>query len=155
MISRWVVRRDLPEIEAIEHATGGTWTQAEFLNCLRRRECIGITVEHREVVAGYVFYELMPNAVKLLKFAISPAYQRRRFGSALMAKMVYKLISHRRGAMVAAVPEEWLPAHLFLKASGWKAVGVSDGAIRFVYLPSDSDFREYDYPPPVRTVTAY
>ena len=40
---RWMIRRDMPEVlqteqESFEHS----WTEEDFLRCLRQRNCIGM-----------------------------------------------------------------------------------------------------------------
>ena len=39
---RWMIRRDMPEVLAIEHASFEyPWCEEEFLRVLRQRNCIG------------------------------------------------------------------------------------------------------------------
>src|SRR4051794_39786908 len=56
---RWMIRRDMPEVLAIEHASFDfPWGEEEFLRVLRQRNCIGMVAEHGERVVGFMIYEL-------------------------------------------------------------------------------------------------
>ncbi len=57
---RWMIRRDMPEVLAIEHASFEfPWCEEEFLRVLRQRNCIGMVAEHaRSRVVGFMIYEL-------------------------------------------------------------------------------------------------
>ena len=51
---RWMIRRDMPEVLAIEHASFEfPWCEEEFLRVLRQRNCIGMVAEYGERVVGY------------------------------------------------------------------------------------------------------
>ena len=48
---RWLIRRDMDDVLAIERASFQfPWTEEEFLCCLRQRNCIGTVAEldHRD-----------------------------------------------------------------------------------------------------------
>ena len=50
---RWMIRRDMPEVLAIEHASFEyPWCEEEFLRVLRQRNCIGMVAEHGERIVG-------------------------------------------------------------------------------------------------------
>ena len=53
---RWMIRRDMPEVLAIEHASFEfPWCEEEFLRVLRQRNCIGMVAEYGERVVGFTF----------------------------------------------------------------------------------------------------
>ena len=67
---RWMIRRDMPEVLAIEHASFEyPWCEEEFLRVLRQRNCIGMVAEHGERIVGFMIYELHRNKIHVLDFA--------------------------------------------------------------------------------------
>src|SRR5262245_16411213 len=121
---RWMIRRDMPEVlqteqESFEFA----WTEEDFLRCLRQRNCIGMVAEQGEKVVGFMIYELHKAKLHILNFAVSPAYRRTAIGAQMVAKLISKLSSHRRTRITLEVRETNLPAQLFFRAHGCKAIG--------------------------------
>src|SRR3954451_20269262 len=52
---RWMIRRDMPEVLAIEHAGFEyPWCEEECLRVLRQRNCIGMVAEYGERVVGFM-----------------------------------------------------------------------------------------------------
>lgn len=122
---RWFVRRDLPELLAIEAASHpNPWTADDFLNFLRRRACIGMAAEVGGSVVGFMVYEIARDDLWLANLAVHPAYRRQGVGRLLLDKLLYKCQSHQRGRVMTAVGEENLAAQLFLRAGGWVATRV-------------------------------
>src|SRR5271168_1726673 len=74
---RWMIRRDMPEVLAIEHASFEfPWCEEEFLRVLRQRNCIGMVAEYGERVVGFMIYELHKNKLHVLDFATHPEFRR-------------------------------------------------------------------------------
>ena len=49
---RWMIRRDMPEVLQTEQESFEySWTEEDFLRCLRQRNCIGMVAEQGERVA--------------------------------------------------------------------------------------------------------
>jgi ribosomal-protein-alanine N-acetyltransferase len=56
---RWMVRRDMPEVLAIEgESFQNAWHEQDFVRCLRQRNCIGMVAEADMRITGYMIYEL-------------------------------------------------------------------------------------------------
>jgi ribosomal-protein-alanine N-acetyltransferase len=122
---RWMIRRDMPEVLAIEDACFEfPWDEEAFIRCLRQRNCIGMVAEHREQVAGYMVYELHARRLQLLNLAIGPEYRRRGVGGQMMHKLIGKLSHDRRSRVMLEVRETNLPAQLFFRALGFRAISV-------------------------------
>ena len=122
---RWMIRRDMPEVLAIEHTSFDfPWCEEEFLRVLRQRNCIGMVAELGEQVVGFMIYELHKNKLHVLNFATHPEYRRQGIGRQMMSKLVAKLSSHRRTKIVLHVRETNLAGQLFYRAVGVKAVEV-------------------------------
>ena len=70
---RWMIRRDMAEVLQIERSSFEYhWTEADFLHCLRQRNCIGMVAEHGNRVVGFMIYELFKNRLHILNFAVAP-----------------------------------------------------------------------------------
>ena len=51
---RWMIRRDMPDVLRAERDSFEfSWTEEDFLKCLRQRNCIGMVAEHNEKVVGF------------------------------------------------------------------------------------------------------
>ena len=122
---RWMIRRDMPEVLAIEHASFEyPWCEEEFLRVLRQRNCIGMVAEQGERVVGFMIYELHKNKLQVLDFATHPEFRRLGVGNQMLAKLVGKLSSHRRTRIVLHVRETNLAAQLFFRIQGFRAMDV-------------------------------
>jgi [ribosomal protein S18]-alanine N-acetyltransferase len=113
--TRWMIRRDLPTVLKIEAATGGDWTEEDFLRHLRQTNCIGVMAEENWFNrpgpdAGFFLYELHRTNVELVKFAALPNANRDATGAAMFEKLAYKLTSHKRRKLdvSAILKPEWL-----------------------------------------------
>jgi len=125
---RWMIKRDMPEVLAIEQASFDTpWTEEDFLNALRQRNCIGMVAETNDSLVGFVIYELHKQQLLLLNLAVHPQYRRRGVGRQLVERLISKLSQHRRDKITLEVRERNLPAQLFFKALGFQAVRVLRG----------------------------
>jgi len=123
-----MVRRDMPEVLAIEHESFGLpWCEEDFLEQLKRRNCIGMVAEHADRVVGFMIYELHKTKILVLDFATHPDFRRRGVGRQMLAKLAGKLSSHRRTRVVLAVRETNVAGQLFLRAAGYRATRVARG----------------------------
>jgi ribosomal-protein-alanine N-acetyltransferase len=122
---RWMIRRDMPEVLAIEHASFEfPWCEEEFLRVLRQRNCIGMVAECGERIVGFMIYELHRNRIHVLDFATHPDFRRHGVGRQMVAKLVGKLSTQRRNRIVLCVRETNLPAQLFFRVVGFRAMEV-------------------------------
>jgi len=122
---RWMIRRDMPEVLKIEAGSFEfPWTEEDFIRCLRQRNCIGMVAEHDERVVGFMIYELHKSRLHIINFAVHPAFRRRAVGTQMSDKLVGKLSHQRRDRILLEVRETNLPAQLFFRAGGFRAVSV-------------------------------
>jgi ribosomal-protein-alanine N-acetyltransferase len=122
---RWMIRRDLADVLQIEADTFEfSWSEEEFVRCLRQRNCIGMVAELDDKVVGYMIYELHKNRLHVLNFAVASEYRRRGVGSKMASKLVAKLTSQRRSRILLEVRETNLAAQLFFRKQGFRAVSV-------------------------------
>ena len=122
---RWMIRRDMPEVLGIEEdGFEFPWSEDEFLRCLRQRNCIGMVAEHDERVVGFMIYELNKTRIHVLNFAVARDHRRYGVGRQMLSKLIGKLSSQRRTRIMLEVRERNLPAQLFFRANGFRAVSV-------------------------------
>jgi len=124
---RWMIRRDLPDVLAIEKASPGAWTEDNILAGLRASARIGMIAESGDEVVGWMLYQLGERGIRLHRLAVHPERRRCGVGRQLLEKLFSKLIKGRRERMSCWVGESNLEAHLFLRACGWEAVKIENG----------------------------
>jgi ribosomal-protein-alanine N-acetyltransferase len=125
---RWMIRRDMPEVLRTEQDSFDySWTEEDFLKCLRQRNCIGMVAEFGDKVVGFMIYELHKTKLHVLNFAVHPEFRRTGVGRQMVAKLIGKLSSHRRTKITLAVRETNLPAQLFFKTLDFRAIKVMRG----------------------------
>ena len=122
---RWMIRRDMPAVLAIEEASFEfPWSEEEFIRCLRQRNCICMVAERDDEVVGFMIYELHKNRLHLLNFAVAPYSRRGTVGTTMIEKLVGKLQPDRRNRIMLEVRETNLDAQLFFKSLGFRAISV-------------------------------
>lgn len=125
---RWMIRRDTPEVMAIENSSyDDPWTEEEMLSHLRKRNCIGMVIEVGERVAGFMVYELHKGRIDILNFAVGEEFRRKGYGAQMVGKLVGKLSGARRSRLALTVCETNLPGQLFFKECGFRATEVIRG----------------------------
>lgn len=123
---RWMIRRDMPEVLAIEDSSfEHAWTEEEFLRVLRQRNCIGMVAEHGEQIVGFMIYELHRNKIHVLDFAAHPDFRRMGVGRQMISKLVGKLSNQRRNRIALLIRETNLDAQLFFRALSFRASEVA------------------------------
>lgn len=133
---RWMVRRDMPQVMEIEReAFEFAWSDDEFLQCLKHRDCIGMVAEIDGRIAGFMLYGLHQTTLHLLNFAVSKSHRRQGIGSQMVAKLVSKLSQQRREAITTEVRERNLAAQMFFRSCGFVATEVIHGH----YVDTDED----------------
>ena len=122
---RWMIRRDMPEVIAIERDSFEfPWSEDDFTRCLRQRNCIGMVAEMADSIVAFMIYELHRTKLQMLNFAVLRSHRRLGIGTQMMDKLVAKLAPDRRGRIVLEVRETNLPAQLFYRSLGFRATTV-------------------------------
>ena len=141
---RWMIRRDMTEVLAIEAGCFEfPWLDEDFVRCLRRRNCIGMVAEQDDRVVGFMIYELHKSRIHVLNFAVTPEYRRSGVGSQMLAKLTAKLSTQRRSRIILEVRETNLAAQLFFRENGFRAVSVLHGY--YSDTPEDAYIMQYRY----------
>jgi ribosomal-protein-alanine N-acetyltransferase len=122
---RWMIRRDMAEVLQIEDRSFEfSWSEEDFIRCLRQRNCIGMIAEHNARVAGFMIYELHRSRLHLLNFAVHPEFRRRDVGTQMIKKLRSKLSPERRSRILLEVRETNLNAQLFFREMGFRAISL-------------------------------
>lgn len=147
---RWMIRRDMPEVLGIERESFEfPWLEDDFIRSLRQRNCIGMVAEYEDRVVGFMIYELHKSRIHVLNFAVTPDFRRSGVGSQMIAKLTAKLSSQRRSRIVLEVRETNLPAQLFFRENGFRAVSVLHGY--YADSPEDAYIMQHRYRPERQT----
>ncbi len=122
---RWMIRRDMPEVLAIEK-DGFEFPRQEkdFIRCLQQRNCIGMVAEHDEKVVGFMVYELHKDQLHVLDFAVASGRRLSTVGTQMIDKLIGKLSSKGRNRIVLEVRETNLSAQMFFRSQGFTAIEV-------------------------------
>lgn len=122
---RWMIRRDMPEVLSIEQeAFEFPWSDEDFTRCLRQRNCIGMVAEVGDSVVAFMIYELHRTRLHVLNFAVRRSHRRLGIGTQMMGKLVAKLSVERRDRILLEVRERNLPAQVFFRSLGYRAISV-------------------------------
>ncbi len=122
---RWMIRKDLPTVLNIEERCFEyPWRDEDFIRCLRQRNVIGMVAERGDQVLGFMIYELHKFRLHVLSMAVDPDYSRQGIGRIMVEKLISKLSYQRRNRVTLEVRETNLPAQLFFKSMGFRAVGI-------------------------------
>lgn len=123
---RWMIRRDFPEVMAIEaNSFGCPWSEDEMLNCLRMNKVIGKVVDDGERILGYVVYEMMAFERSILNIAVHPQCRRQGIGRAMIGKVCHANDGER--SLRVVVRERNLDGQLFFRDCGFRAERVLRG----------------------------
>jgi ribosomal-protein-alanine N-acetyltransferase len=122
---RWMIRRDMPEVLAIENESFPTpWGEEEFIRCLRQRNCIGMVATIDCDTVGFMVYELHKQRLHILNLAVAKECRRRGVGAAMIDKLKAKLDPKRRNRILLEVRETNLAAQKFFASQGFRAISV-------------------------------
>jgi ribosomal-protein-alanine N-acetyltransferase len=91
---------------------------------MRQRNCIGMVAEMADSVVAFMIYELHRSRLHVINFAVRRTHRRLGIGTQMMEKLVGKLTPERRSRIVLEVRERNLPAQLFFRTLGYRAISV-------------------------------
>lgn len=145
---RWLIRRDLDRVLAIERASfAAPWNIGDFYAVLKHRTVTGIVAEAAMsgLVVGYAVYDMRPDRIELINLAVAPDYRLRWIGKQLVRRLIDRLRG-RRNLIRARVSERNLGAQLFFRDQGFVATGIE----REPYGEPDHDAYVMDFTIPWR-----
>lgn len=117
------------------------WTEEDFLCTLRQRNCIGMIAEQKEKILGFMVYELHNTKIHILNLAVHPEHRRQSVGTQMIERLQGKLSEQRRTSLCMELRETNLPAQLFLRSQGFRAVNV----LRHFYDDTGEDAFLFSY----------
>jgi [ribosomal protein S18]-alanine N-acetyltransferase len=119
---RYLLRRDLSEVLAIERASFEfPWDDEHICTVLGSGCCVGLAAECHGFIVGHCVYRLHRDWIELLTFAVHPDCRRHGVGRQLVAKLVVRLLPLRKNRLAVYLRETNLPAQLFFRAAGFRA----------------------------------
>jgi ribosomal-protein-alanine N-acetyltransferase len=83
-----------------------------------------MVAEAGDAVVAFMIYELHRNRLHVLNFAVTRSHRRLGVGTRMMQKLIGKLTPDRRSRIVLEVRETNLPAQLFFRTMGFRAISV-------------------------------
>ncbi len=92
-----------------------------------------------------MIYELHKSRIHVLNLAVAKDYRRCGVGSQMLAKLAAKLTTQRRSRIVLEVRETNLPAQLFFRENGFRAVSVLHGY--YADSPEDAYLMQFRHRP--------
>jgi ribosomal-protein-alanine N-acetyltransferase len=139
---RWIIRRDWPEVLAIENQCFQfPWDEDAFIRCMRQRNNIGMVCERDEKVIGYMAYGLEKHSLNLLNVAVHQDWRFKGVGRQMVRKLITKLSGDRRSKICVLIRETNVDAQLFFRAMGFKCVQT----IRNAYDDTEEDGYDFRY----------
>lgn len=139
---RYMIRKDMPDVLAIEGDCDCPWTADNYVEFLRQSNAIGLVLEDRQHgVLGLVLYRLHPGRLELCRIAVKAESRRNGIGRMLIDRLRSKLSENRRSKLTAAVPDTRLDVHCLLRAAGFVAkVDGDDYAFTFCFDWNTEEF---------------
>lgn len=139
---QWLTRKELDAILAIEEESFDfPWDQEEFLRVMRMTSVAGKVVLIDRRVVAYMIYELHPNRLHLINFAVAFRCRRQGVGKYMIDRLKGTLSHDRRRRIMLEVSDHNLDGQLFFRAMGFKAISVLKG----FYPNHDNDAYLFQY----------
>lgn len=114
---RWLIRKDMPEINEINIEASYQLLEEDICKMLRTRNVAGMVVELDDVVVGYMIYALERGSIDLYHLVVDPFFHGQGLGTALVEKLKTKLgTQYGRTAIYTTVSEYDVQAQVFLRA---------------------------------------
>ena len=139
---RWMISDDMPHVLEIEKSNfGGNWSEEQFIERLKVRNCIGMVAEYEDKVVAFMLYGLNKHHLNVINFCVHNNYRRSGVGGQMMQKLIGKLSTDRRNRILTDVRETNMDGLLFLKSQGLDCVDI----LRNHYEDEDGYLMEYKY----------
>ena len=121
---RFATARDIQQMLEIELLSfDRPWNRLDFMVVMRQKDVMAVTAELCDTVVAYAVVEKRARHTKIWNLAVAPHLRRRGLGRTVVEKL--KASVGRLSPLRALICERNLPAQLFFKAVGFRAVGIS------------------------------
>ena len=124
---RWMIRRDMSDVYAIDQHCTSPWKEVDFTDALSQRETIGMVIESGDEVLGYMVYQLGEKQIMLVRIGVRKDHRRAGLGRLMIEKIKSKLSPAKRDTLAAVVRERHLDLQLFLRGCGLTCCLVEKG----------------------------
>lgn len=127
--------QEAAEIDALSSEI--PWDRAMFEAILRESETVALAARNQQL-CGFAVCRKEKRRIVLVNIAVHPAVRRRGVGTQLLQTAI-RWLDGRINRLIADVPETLLPAQLFFKDCGFRAIRINHGnqevptTYRFVY----------------------
>jgi ribosomal protein S18 acetylase RimI-like enzyme len=137
---RGAVIQDAPQILALYSGLdAGNRNLKDIEKRLRKKNLVTFVAIVNNKIVGFLLIELNKEHFQIVELYVSPDFQRRRVGAALITHTIEQLAPTRRRRILAVVNENNLTMHLFLRFCKFRCVDIarnhfnSYDAYRFEY----------------------
>ena len=125
---RHMLRSELPDVASTESRSfAEAWDVERLKYTLKWADVTGLVAVAGGIVIGHLIHRFDPDRLEVLRLAVDPACRGLGVGSHLLARAVADAAEHPTGTVGLYVRERNLPAQLWLRKQGWRAVGFSRG----------------------------
>jgi len=123
--TRWMRSADMQEVLRIMDDTDEGGDERGLNSLLRKSSVMCVVAEIDGSIVGFAIYDVARvSKLKLLSLAVEQNAQRKGVGRRL-AELVLSKLNKKRNKVEAVVSEYNLPAQLFLRSMGFRAVSMS------------------------------
>jgi ribosomal-protein-alanine N-acetyltransferase len=133
---RWAVRRDFAQIDEIDN--GESYDNpgeihepfngkiSEEIKAAFSRNYVTMVAEHARGIVGYLTYEVHPQRLHLVEFAVHQDCRYQGVGSQMMDRLK-RCLTDMRPDLSMCLSELNLDGHLFLQRQGFRCWGIVQG----------------------------
>jgi [ribosomal protein S18]-alanine N-acetyltransferase len=137
---RWMIRRDVPEVLALEAGMRDEWSEKDLLKFLREQKAIAMVAERQTEgrILGFLLYELRKQSLFVERLNASWHDAEEVVGE-FLTRLKAKLTAGRRWKIEIQTHEADLEAQLLLRANKFRATKVLRGHF------GDADAYQFEY----------
>jgi [ribosomal protein S18]-alanine N-acetyltransferase len=99
------------------------WEQKDFEAFLKDNMVCGLKFEEANTICGFILWREIRDEAEILTIVVSPNWQRKGIGSALLKELFTQLSKNRISNLFIEVAEDNESAQLFYKKNGFGFVG--------------------------------
>ena len=131
---RWMIGSDMKAVLDIDDCCySESWSARELRACMASRAIIGLTVEDRGTLLGFVIYELAGRSIRIVRMGVDPRERRCGVATSMLDRLKSKLSSQRRLVLTVDVDGHSIFAQKCLAKNGFTAEPLPNDVIRFTY----------------------
>lgn len=122
---RWMNFCDVAGVSAVDRCSfGATLGKEAVHDHLCKQHCYGVVAEHQYDITGFMLYTVSDRRYVINRIAVQQTYRRKGIAKQFVNWLSRKLHPGQRDRISLHVPEDNLPAQLWLRSIGFKAQSV-------------------------------